>query len=99
MQQAKARQEEELINRLADWIAQRGLITPAMFLLEINKPFTFLGSQMLRMFQPLLGPATGDEQIEAYARLLEDRANIEGLLARLESCRVQDPTLADDTRR
>ena len=97
MQQANAGQEEELIDRLADWITRQRLVTPAVFLLEVNKPFSFLGSQMLRVIQPLLGPALGYEQIGAYARLLEDRTNVERLLANLESRQTQDPAPTNDS--
>lgn len=88
MQQATAWRQEELIDRLADWITRQGLVTPATFFLETNKPFSFLGSQALWMLQPLLGPLVGHEQIGAYARLLEDRTSVDRLLARLESRRA-----------
>jgi len=99
MRGTMAGQDEALIDRLAEWIAGRGLVTPAMFLLEINKPFSFLGSQALWMFQPLLGPAMGHERVAAWARLLEDRANVERLLERLESRRTggDSPAVTDDT--
>lgn len=87
MRQITVRQQEELIDRLADWIARQGLVTPAMFLLEANKPFSFLGSQALWMLQPLLGPALGSDAITAYAQLLQDRTSVERLLERLESRR------------
>lgn len=90
MQQTMVWTEEELIERLANWITRRGLVTPAIFLLETNKPFTFLGSQLLLMVQPFLGPVAGYDRIGALARLMEDRTNVEHLLARLESCRVND---------
>jgi len=97
MSQVTAWQEEKLIDRLADWIVCQGLVTPAVFLLEANKPFGFLGSQALWMLQPLLGPAIGHDQIAAYARLLGDSTSVERLLERLESRRAvgDDP---DDTR-
>jgi len=78
-------QKEQLINNLAEWIARHGLLAPAVFLLESNKPFGFLGSQALWMIQPLMGPVIGYGQVKAYARLLEDRSSIEQLLVRLES--------------
>lgn len=84
MQPATAWQEEELIDRLTEWIARQGLVTPAVFLLEANRPFSFLGGQALWMLQPILGPAVGYDRIAAYARLLEDRASVERLLERLE---------------
>jgi hypothetical protein len=88
MREATAWQNEVLIDRVADWIARQGLVTPAVFLLEVNKPFSFLGSQALWMLQPLLGPAMGHDRVAAWARLLEDRTAVERLLERLESRRA-----------
>lgn len=97
MREVTAWQEEALIDRLADWIARRGLLTPAVFLLEANKPFSFLGGQVLWVLQPLLGPAIGYGRMAAYARLLEDRTSVERLLERLESRRTggDNAVLAD----
>lgn len=99
MREATAWQGEVLIDRLADWIIRRGLATPAAFLLEVNKPFSFLGSQALWMLQPLLGPAMGYDRVATCARLLEDRDSVERLLERLESHRTggDNPALTDDT--
>lgn len=88
MSQTIAWQEEELIDDVADWIARHGLVTPVVVLLEVNKPFSFLGGQALWMLQPLLGPAIGYERIAAYARLLEDSTGVERLLECLESRRA-----------
>ena len=58
------------------------MVAPAIAFLEANKPFSFLGSQALLFAQPLLSPfltGTGD-----YIALLEDRANVERLIQRLE---------------
>ena len=81
--------EEELIDRLVNWIVRQGMVTPAVFLLEINKPFSFLGGQALWMLQPLLGSAVGHDLVAAYARLLENPTNIDRLLASLESCQAE----------
>jgi hypothetical protein len=80
MSQETAGQEELLIARLADWIARQGLVTPAVFLFETNKPFGFLGGQALWMLQPLLGPILGHDRIAAFAQLLADPASVDPLL-------------------
>ena len=69
----------ELIERLAHRIERWGLVTPALLLLEVSRPLSFFGSQILYLTQPLLGPA-----VARYARLLEDPSSVEQLLARLE---------------
>jgi hypothetical protein len=73
-----------LIERLAQKVSRWGLTAPAILFLEANKPFSFIGSQVLLFFQPLLGFLLGDEVIGGYAQLLEDQANVERLLHLLE---------------
>ena len=75
---------DELIQDLAQRIAQLGLTTPALFFLEAHKPLSFLGSQALLFSQPLLGLLLGDEAVKDYALLLEDRENVDRLLRSLE---------------
>ena len=77
-------QRDLLIDRLAQKVSRWGLTAPAILFLEANKPFSFIGSQVLLFFQPLLGFLLGDEVIGGYAQLLEDPANVERLLHLLE---------------
>ena len=79
-----AERREQLIGELAARIARWGLITPAVLFLEVNKPFSFIGSQALLLFQPLLSPLLGNRVAE-YVQLFEDRASVERLLQRLEN--------------
>jgi hypothetical protein len=77
-------QRDLFIERLAQKISSWGLIAPAVFFLEANKPFSFIGSQALLFFQPLLGFLLGDELVGGYAQLFEDQDNVERLLHLLE---------------
>ena len=77
-------QRDLLIERLAQKVSRWGLTAPAILFLEANKPFSFIGSQVLLFFQPLLGFLLGDEVIGGYSQLLEDQANVERLLHLLE---------------
>ena len=77
-------QRDLLIEKLAQKVSRWGLTAPAILFLEANKPFSFIGSQILLFFQPLLGFMFGDEVIGGYAQLFEDQANVEQLLQLLE---------------
>ena len=78
-------QRDLLIERLAQKVSRWGLTAPAILFLEANKPFSFIGSQALLFFQPLLGFLLGDDEvIGGYAQLFEDQANVERLLNLLE---------------
>jgi hypothetical protein len=78
-----AERREQLIGELTARIARWGLITPAILFLEVNRPFSFIGSQALLFFQPLLSPLLGNKVVE-YAQLFEDRTSVERLLQHLE---------------
>jgi hypothetical protein len=75
---------DPLIEALAERITHRGLVGPAVFLLELAKPFTFVLGQGLLLFQPVMALMGHDQALADLAHLLDDRANIERLLARLE---------------
>lgn len=82
---------EQMIERLVEWIEVRGLRSPAILLLEANKPLATIGGQALLFLQPLLGwvePALGwsadREPAAEWAALLEDPAGIDRILERLE---------------
>ncbi len=76
--------EERPIQNLIRWLSRRRLVTPAILLLEVVKPFGFLIGQALLLGEPLLGFLFDSAQITNYADLLGDRAGVERLIARLE---------------
>lgn len=73
------------MQRLADAIVARGLATPAVLLLEALKPWGFACGQALLLLNPLVGAPriAGQEVVD----LLEDRRNVEMLLAAIEQRR------------
>jgi hypothetical protein len=77
--------EEQLIDHLAARLQAWGLTTPGIAFLEANKPFSFLGSQFLLFVQPLLSTFVGSAVTDDYIALLQDRANVERLIRKLES--------------
>ena len=77
--------KNELIGQMAAAIVRWRMTTPAIMLLEANKPFSFIASQMLLIAEPSLGIFVGRERWREWAALLEDRQNVELLLRRLET--------------
>jgi hypothetical protein len=71
---------EDVARRLRAW----GLGAPAILLLQMHAPLSFLGSQLLFATQPFVGWLTGDRLIHDLAYLLEEPENVERLIARLE---------------
>jgi hypothetical protein len=89
--------QEQMIERLVEWIEARGLRAPAILLLEANKPLAAIGGQALLFLQPLIGLVSrpsGTAQADAssadaaspadWAALLEHPAGIDRILERLE---------------
>ena len=77
-------QSEQLLDQLAQRINHWGLTLPALILLQVTKPLSFIASQGLLIFQPLLGFFYDSPRVADFADLLADRTNIDRLVARLE---------------
>lgn len=73
-------QEEQRIREAARQVAERGLAVPAVVVLELLKPWSFVGSQLLWFAEPFLGPWA-----RRYATFLEDRQRLEVFLRALTS--------------
>ncbi|MHB0858501.1 MAG: hypothetical protein ACYC5M_13160 [Anaerolineae bacterium] len=74
-----------LIDSLASRVVERGLATPAVLLLELLKPWGFMCGQALLLLNPLVGkPQISGRSV---VDLLEDRQNVELLLAAIEQRR------------
>lgn len=76
---------EYLIEKLAQWIVNHRLETPAIMFLESMKPLSFIGSQMWLMYGvPMLGIVVDEHQTSEFGLLFEDRKNIEALIRKIE---------------
>jgi hypothetical protein len=76
--------KEEVIERLTRQIRRWKLSVPALLLLEVARPLSFIASQGLLLCQPLLSYIIEEPRIVDYAELLADRRSVDLLLARLE---------------
>lgn len=85
MERPAGEQREQLIENLAQRISRWNLATPAIMLLEVVKPFSFIAGQGLLLCEPFLGFFFVGPQVGDYADLLADRANVDHLVARLEA--------------
>src|SRR5215212_7687472 len=78
-------ERDRLLNRVAREVTSRHLATPVILLLELHRPLTYLASQALVLFTPLLGPAFGLENLQRLTRLLADGENLDRLIDRIEA--------------
>ena len=84
MEGSSGEPEAQRIEVLARQIGRRRLTLPALLLLEIARPFSFLLSQGLLLCQPLLGYLVEEPLVAGYVELLADRGSLDRLVTRLE---------------
>jgi hypothetical protein len=75
---------DELIRKIARAVVDRNLTAPAIFFLESTKPLSFLGSQVMVFFEPLVRSIFNVRGYDDVRLALEDRGNVELLLAEIE---------------
>ena len=81
--------EQEIIQSFAKKIFDRGMTVPAIFFLEMVRYASFIGSQMLVFFGPVITAFIQSEPYYRLAELLEDRKNVELLITELEKLEKQ----------
>lgn len=79
-------EDARLVHELAHAVAERGLVAPAIFVIEMFKPFGVLGSQLLLLIEPLLAPQARLKS-RRYALLLEQEGGPDQLLDALQELR------------
>jgi hypothetical protein len=60
------------------------MTVPAIFFLESVKPLSFVGSQALHFFEPMVHAFFQVRDYERFAMMMERRENLEALLVRIE---------------
>ncbi|HVF98448.1 MAG TPA: hypothetical protein VND68_01310 [Chloroflexia bacterium] len=78
------------LDEVAGAIERAGLGVPASIALEVGKPLSWLGGQVLWVFQPFaqafgISARKGPLSIEGVARILEREGGTEALVERLEA--------------
>jgi hypothetical protein len=69
--------ERALVERMARIIVQRRLTTPAVMALESARPLSFIGSQVLAFFGPLLSAVFSRQDSDRLTHLLERRHSLD----------------------
>jgi hypothetical protein len=77
------------VDKLARRIEQGGVSSLALLLIEIVRPFSFLGSQVFLMAQPLLTGIVDDTTVERATTLLDDSELLDRLSATLEGAEIE----------
>jgi hypothetical protein len=84
----------ELLEKVARRVVDLRVSAMAIFLLEATKPLSFLGSQLLVFFNPIIQPIFNFKDYEEVTEMIENRDNIEFLIQRIE--KLQDEQIQRD---
>ncbi len=76
--------EQNILSKFAHRIVDKGMTVPALFFLESTKYASFLGSQLLVFFGPIMTSFINSEKYYNFSKLLEERRNVEFLLDEIE---------------
>ena len=79
-----SRSDRQLISNLAEKIVRHGMAVPAIFSLEMVKYMSFIGSQLMVFFGPVITVFIQSESFYKLTHLLEERQNIEFLIIEIE---------------
>ena len=77
--------ERALVERVCEEVVRRRLTTPALLMLEINRPLNYLSAQALHFFEPTVSVLTDTDGYRGFARFLEQRGSIDHLISRIEA--------------
>lgn len=75
---------QDLIERIAKRVVAWRLTVPAIVILESSKPLSFLGSQILVFFEPIVQSLFDFKEYRRFYEMIEDRQNIELLIQEIE---------------
>jgi hypothetical protein len=75
---------KELAAKIAHQIVKRKMSVPAIMFFESVKPLSFVGSQALIFFQPMVQAFLNRREYDEFAVMMEERENVELLLQEIE---------------
>ena len=78
-------EDRVLLEKMADWLVERRMSTPAVLFLESVKPLNFLGSQAMFFFEPMVKAFFTAKDYTRLATLMEHRDSVETLLSMIEA--------------
>ena len=79
-----SRSDRKLISDLAQKIVQHGMAVPAIFFLEMVKYMSFVSSQLMVFFGPVITVFIQSQSYYRISHLLEERQNVEFLMLEIE---------------
>ncbi len=73
-----------VLEKIAKKVVEWRMAVPAIMALETAKPLSFIGSQVLVFFEPIVQSIFSMKYYDTFRELMEDRQNVERLLQLIE---------------
>jgi len=89
--------DEAFLTRIAEKIYRTGLVTPAVFFLEMTKPLSLIGSHALVFFGPILNAFIRSDGYYRATELFEEPDNVEFLITELERLEQESKSTKEET--
>ncbi len=89
--------QEQLLEKLAHKIVELRMSAMAIFILESMKPLSFVGSQVMVFFQPIVQTFFEFRDYETIQEAIEHRENVEYFIRRLET--LEDEQIEKEKQR
>lgn len=86
---------EPMIRQVRHW----KLVLPAILVLEVARPLSFIASQGLYLFEPVLRFFYQDPRVADYAEFFAERSNVDRLIACLRQDYESHDNLSKETQR
>ena len=77
--------EKKILQKYASKVTDRGLSVPAIFFLEMFKYLSFLFSQSMIVFGPLLTLFINQKKYYQFSDIISSRNNVEYFICQIES--------------
>lgn len=77
-------EDKKFLVKLAKKIVDYQMVTPTIFFLEITKPLSFIGSQAMVFFGPIINAFVNSDGYYRAAEIFEHPTNIEFLIQEIE---------------
>jgi len=77
-------EQQEVLEKVAKKVVDWRMAVPAIMTLETAKPLSFIGSQVMVFFEPIVQTLFSMKHYDTFRELMEDRDNVERLLQLIE---------------
>jgi len=91
---ALTEQQRQHLHRIADKVVERGLTYPALLLLEGVQPLSYVGSQVVAFFKPVVSVLFPPQLCDEVIALLERRGTAKFLAGAIERREAERRTAA-----